>query len=209
MFKRSSTMRLFSYIVASDTGFAPNPYHHICTLACCKPKVRRVARVGDLVIGLSGKKYGNKLIYAMQVTETPSFEEYWQNPKYLSKRSSQLDETSVRGDNIYEKLPSGLWKQNPAVHPNRKHGGDMDLDLGLDETNTKDPRNKVLVSDRFVYYGREPITLPEPILSKVVVGWGHRSRFEPSFIEEVMDFIEGNNQWGLISPPGSLKQSSI
>ena len=31
-------MRLHSYVVARDYGFAPNPFLGVCTLATCKPK---------------------------------------------------------------------------------------------------------------------------------------------------------------------------
>ena len=31
-------MTLYSYIVKHDNGFAPNPFHGFCTLACCKPE---------------------------------------------------------------------------------------------------------------------------------------------------------------------------
>ena len=37
-------MTLYSYTVAADTGFAPNPFHGFCTLACCKPGIRRTAQ---------------------------------------------------------------------------------------------------------------------------------------------------------------------
>ena len=40
-------MRVFSYIVTHDTGYAPNPFHGFLTLACCKPLIRRTAEVGD------------------------------------------------------------------------------------------------------------------------------------------------------------------
>lgn len=33
--------RLYAYIMTYDTGFAPNPFFGICTLACCKPKMRQ------------------------------------------------------------------------------------------------------------------------------------------------------------------------
>lgn len=31
---------LYSYIMTCDTGFAPNPFNNICTLACCKSSMR-------------------------------------------------------------------------------------------------------------------------------------------------------------------------
>ena len=46
-------MTLYSYIVTTDSGFAPNPFHGYLTLACCKPMIRRTVQVGDVVVGLS------------------------------------------------------------------------------------------------------------------------------------------------------------
>ena len=49
----SRAMRVFSYVVMHDSGFAPNPFHGHCTLACCKPKIRSQAKAGDIVVGLT------------------------------------------------------------------------------------------------------------------------------------------------------------
>lgn len=46
-------MKGYSYIVARDYGFAPNPFYGICTLATCKPIIRKHCEVGDYVIGLT------------------------------------------------------------------------------------------------------------------------------------------------------------
>lgn len=64
-------MKLYTYIVASDTGFAPHPFDNYLSLACCKPVIRRTARIKDWIIGLgSVNNVGNeKIIYAMEVTE--------------------------------------------------------------------------------------------------------------------------------------------
>ena len=40
---RRTKMKVFSYVVMSDSGFAPNPFHGTCTLACCKAQIRRSA----------------------------------------------------------------------------------------------------------------------------------------------------------------------
>ncbi len=59
-------MRLVSYILTSDTGFAPNPFFRYCTLACCKPQIRRSAEPGDWIVGISRKADGNRIVYAMR-----------------------------------------------------------------------------------------------------------------------------------------------
>ena len=45
------TPRLFSYTIPIDDGAAPNPFHGMCTLAICKPGIRRVAKKGDWIAG--------------------------------------------------------------------------------------------------------------------------------------------------------------
>ena len=61
--------KLYSYVLREDTGFAPNPYHGFCTLACCKGPIRMRAEVGDWIIGTGsdarGKWRGNYISYAM------------------------------------------------------------------------------------------------------------------------------------------------
>src|SRR5262249_55154673 len=42
---------LFSYCIPYDFGSAPNPFWGLCTLAICKPDIRRTANVGDWVVG--------------------------------------------------------------------------------------------------------------------------------------------------------------
>ena len=62
-------MNVYSYILASDTGFAPNPFWGYCTLACCKPIIRRNASVGDWIVGLMPKHLDHRIAYAMKVSE--------------------------------------------------------------------------------------------------------------------------------------------
>ena len=48
-------MRVFSYVGASDSGFAPNPFHGTCTLASCKPQIRRSVKSVDLIVAMSSR----------------------------------------------------------------------------------------------------------------------------------------------------------
>ena len=48
-------MKLFSYIITHDIGFAPNPFFGYCTLANCKPVIRRTSKIGDWIVGISAK----------------------------------------------------------------------------------------------------------------------------------------------------------
>ena len=69
------------------SGFAPNPFGHFCTLACCKPLIRKHAAIGGWVVGTGSKRTvgSDKLVYAMKVTENVSFNKYAQDPRFQYK----------------------------------------------------------------------------------------------------------------------------
>jgi hypothetical protein len=76
-------VKLHSYVVARDYGFAPNPFFGVCTLATCKPGIRKVAQIGDWVVGTGSKKRkrDKRIVYAMRVTGAITFSQYWTDPR--------------------------------------------------------------------------------------------------------------------------------
>lgn len=112
-------MRLFSYVVARDYGFAPNPFHGLCTLATCKPGIRRHAMPGDWIVGTGSKRRNRRgfLVFVMQVSETVTFNEYWRGPSFRHKRP-QLGGSRKQafGDNIYMRDEEGRWLQENSHH---------------------------------------------------------------------------------------------
>ena len=82
-------MRLFSYVVSRDYGFAPNPFYGTCTLATCKPEIRRTARAGDWIIGTGSKMQGREdhLVYVMKVAEKRTFSEYWADDRFSDEEA--------------------------------------------------------------------------------------------------------------------------
>lgn len=62
-------MRVHSYVIDHDLGFAPNPFHRVCTLSACKPLIRRHASLGDYVAGTGSIPNGlkDRLVYWMRV----------------------------------------------------------------------------------------------------------------------------------------------
>lgn len=78
-------INLFSYVLAADSGFAPTPFWGCCTLACCKPAIRRVGDVGDLIVGLTPKAKGNRVVYIMRVADKLTFAEYWDHPGFHAR----------------------------------------------------------------------------------------------------------------------------
>jgi hypothetical protein len=140
-------VRIYSYIVTGDSGFSPNPFHGMCTLACCKPRIRKSAQVGDVIVGLTRR--GERVIYAMKVARVVGFADYWQDGQYARKRPAMDSPRAVdrRGDNIYEPTGTGDFRQLRSRHSNRDGSENPKAkcrDLG---------GLKVLVAVRFAYFG--------------------------------------------------------
>ncbi len=187
------TIRLYSYVVRSDTGFAPNPFWGYCTLACCKPGIRRNARVGDWIVG-TGSKYNvgqNRLIYAMKVTEKITFEQYSRDSRFKSKipRCGLVEE---RGDNIYYKK-NGEWKQRYSYH-NKE---DMDHDLG---------EIHVLISEHYFYFGRNAVPIPSRFRQIIKKGPGYKCNFNDGIVDGFLAWLENNYKTGVHGDPYDFKQ---
>ncbi len=145
--------RIHSYVVRYDSGFAPNPFYSYCTLATCKPGIRKSANIGDWVVGSgSGDRSVRRrgcLVYAMRVTETMPFDEYDQDPRFEVKKPFRNGSRKQScGDNIYFRAAAGVaWQQRDSFHsrpdgsPNPDH---VARDTGV---------NRVLISNDFVYFG--------------------------------------------------------
>ena len=153
-------MKLFSYVVARDYGFAPNPFFGICTLATCKPRIRKTASMGDWIVGTGSKSKGRQrcLVFVMRVTEAITFNEYWENEQYRQKKPNLSGSMKqAYGDNIYFKVTTGQWLQQDSHHsllngmPN-KHNIKNDTQT-----------DRVLLSTKYAYWGGSGPEIPKQI----------------------------------------------
>lgn len=136
-------MRLCSYVVMCDTGFAPNPFWGLCTLAACTPNHQSLQlERGDWLLGNSSAKEGHQLIYAMRVSEVLDFDQYYRDPRFEMKKASAVDWEHRCGDNIYLRDSDGQWKQGTAFF----HTSPKEI-----QQDTRYPR--VFISDHFFYFG--------------------------------------------------------
>ena len=156
---------LHSYVVRYDSGFAPNPFYGYCTLATCKPDIRRAAQVGDWILGsgsdAKGVRLGRRLVYAMQVTEAMTFASYNSDVRFERKKPFRNGSRKQScGDNIYFKANgSNAWSQRDSFHSNSdgtKHGEHVRIDTAVD---------RVLISDDFVYFGSAGPEIPGEIVN--------------------------------------------
>jgi hypothetical protein len=150
-------MRLYSYKITRDFGFAPNPFHGILTLATCKPGIRKGAVAGDIVVGCGSASNGlvGRAIFVARVSGKCSFQQYWDDPRFEPKKPYFGGSVSRGyGDNIYHRAAGGEWLQERSHH-SLEDGGINAANLIRDTS-----ADHVLWSTEFVYYGHAAIPIP-------------------------------------------------
>lgn len=124
-------MRVHTYVIATDAGSAPNYDSPFVTLAVCKPRIRRKAHVGDLVMAFAGKQVNpiepHSVVWTGIVAEKMSFADYWSDRRFTGKKPNR----STHPDNFYRPADGGLlWVENDIHGPeatNHDTGGQFVL----------------------------------------------------------------------------------
>lgn len=156
---------VYMYVVDRDFGFAPNPFHGVCTLACCKYGIRSTAKVGDWVFGMGGGrlKATGRCVFGMRITKTMTFDEYWADPDFLVKQPLRNGSRAMMvGDNIYSRPNAEAPWHQANSHHSYPDGSPNPSNI---ETDTR--ANKVLLSEHFIYFGSAAEEVPEGVLTEV------------------------------------------
>lgn len=215
-------MTIFAYVVEHDIGFAPNPFFGYCTLAACKPKIRNSANEGDWVVGVGGLEdvknnpRRGRLVYAMEVEKKITFNQYWEDVRFLAKRPVMNGSLiQANGDNVYRKAGDG-FVQVPCRHTH----SNPSITAEHIERDTKNA-DAVLVSSRFVYLGDQAIDIPEHLmdgegrhlsLDKRGTPSGkhypRERRFDvPALQAALVDWLESLDSWGCQGDPYEWSKS--
>jgi hypothetical protein len=189
-------MRLFSYCIPIDDGAAPNPFWNVCTLAICKPVIRRTAEEGDWIAALGSKEvngvnYSGKLVYAMKITRKMSLRKYHSYCKMMVPEKipdiKHLEYQRRVGDCIYDFDQHSDGHLLPSVHSEDNRATDL---RGMN----------ALLSEHFYYFGKNAIELPDKFKLLVRQGQGHQSiKNQPiknEFIQWLEDGFEKNTIYG-------------
>jgi hypothetical protein len=172
---------LYSYCIPYDEGAAPNPFWGVCTLAICKPGIRRNAEVGDWVVGTGTTQYDfqNKVVYAMEVMQVLSmkkYDDFCRNklPQKIPNWGSDTYKERV-GDCIYD------YCSNPPLMRKGVHDeGNRIRDLSGEN---------VLLSEHFYYFGDTPKMLPDHLLPIVRQGQGFKSKMNKKYFHDFVTWI--------------------
>lgn len=191
-------MRLFSYVIPRDYGFAPNPFFNICTLATCKPKIRSRARNGDWIAGFGGKNTSiyERLVFCMQVTEKLSFDEYWDDKRFEKKKPDYLKSLMYYyGDNIYHHdNDTGKWLQEDSHHSSANGINYKNL---IKDTSA----DAVLVSLKYWYFGSNACYLPPEFRQLIAHGRGYQIKEDTVIIEQLIEWLTSNYHQGINGRP--------
>lgn len=157
-------MDVFSYVITHDSGFAPNPFGGILSLATCKPQIRKTAKISDYIVGTGSKSaVGNgRLVFAGQISEILDIAEYGKSTNFEFKvPQGRGIWWKKHGDNIYY-LKNSAWIQRRNIHHGPKH---MKHDLsGMN----------VLLCHDYWYFGDSAIAIPDHLVQIVKKGPGHK-----------------------------------
>lgn len=193
-------MKCFSYVVARDYGFAPNPFGPYCTLATCKPDIRNRASVGDLIVGSSSRGHSvtKSLVYVMLVDEKIDFKQYSTDARFRYKKpilNGSLKK--MYGDNIYYfDSTQDEWVQLDSHHSN------ADGSENLHNKNRDLKSEYVLISHHFWYFGRNHLVLPNEFMSIHHKGRGYKSKcFTEEFLTSFLVWLESNAPKGYRGNP--------
>ena len=151
-------MRVHTYVIATDAGSAPNYDPPAVTLAVCKPRIRKKAKVGDLVLAFAGSAVNpiscHSVVWAGIASEVLTFTEYWSDRRFASKKPDRTDVP----DNFYKPTRNGgfAWQPNPVHGPEA-----IDRDTG---------GLNVLVFDHAWRFGAFGHLLPEDFGLRMIVG---------------------------------------
>ena len=191
---------LFSYVVRWDHGFAPNPFHGVCSLATCKPGIRKKAMVGDWVLGTGPSKrgYADRAVFLMQVNEIITFDAYWRDPAYARKRPVLNGSFKVRfGDNIYHReQPDGHWIQSDSRHS--QDGALANLNNLKRDTATTD---KVLLSRNFTYWGDRAPVIPTRFMKFCIGRPNYAYDYSENDVADFLAWARALNEKGLVGSP--------
>lgn len=194
---------MHSYIVARDYGFAPNPFYGFCTLATCKPKIRASAQVDDWIVGMGSKMQNRegRIVYAMRVSETISFTDYWQDERFNNKKPNMRgSKKQAFGDNIYHRdTKTGGWHQEDSHH-SLSDGNPNENNI------THDTQvNRVLISGDYVYWGGNGPPVPKRFRNfqgfDLCGGRGHQNCFPEAMITQFVAWLGTRGERGFCGVP--------
>ena len=208
---------LYGYKMIHDTGFAPNPYHGVLTLATCKPRIRKYTKEGYWISGWTSnevfdKEYkkhyfsddNQKLIYLANVKKVITFDEYWNEKEKVYSLKKQPTKSIEGGKECFKSCGNTIVTKNNDISfcGDNIYEPDANEPSGFKQhENPHHGKNEhardlsgehVLVCEEFYYFGVENAI---PVKKNIVV---HRwNKFPTDEGLEIIEYVTKNYSTGL------------
>jgi hypothetical protein len=160
-------MKICTYTVMTDKGFAPNPFFDYCKLAACTPNHMN-ARLfkGDIIVGFFTDRHTPYLLYWMEISEVLNYDDYFNDSRFQIKKPNLEGSSEFKcGDNIYFRDNKGNWKQIPTLFHSDNFAFSQDTRYSV-----------VFIGNVFSYFGQnaycEGNSLPKKLSQVLIKGQG-------------------------------------
>jgi hypothetical protein len=171
--KVSGEPDIYVYKIVVDSGGAPCVSNNVLSLAICKPKIRKTAGKGSVVLGFGGKEYEERLIYVARVTRK------LEGPAYYRQRK-------------YARRPDCIYRAENG-RPVRKHSARYHVksDQRKKDVGRRFERAYVLLSKDFRYLGKrgtDDYKKRYPKITRLIddLTQGHRRHHSATLRKELM-----------------------
>ena len=197
---------LYSYMLRYDCGLSPNPFFDVCTLAVCKPGIRKAASVGDWVVGTGSKNakledrkrdFSGRVVCAMKITDKMTLEEYDEfcrkdlEGKIPERRSK--DYRKKVGDCIYDYSEGG---EQPLQRKGVHNESNIKTDLSGEN---------VLLSSEFYYFGENPKIMPHYLRAIIPGNKGFKVCKAATLINRFEQWLEDKFEANKLSDEPQMK----
>jgi hypothetical protein len=192
-------MRLCSHVITNDTGLAPNPFHGYCTSALCTPShMNAKLKEGEWIVGISPKRDGNRLVYAMRISQVLSMNQYFHDEQFGCKKPKADGTISQQcGDNIYYQVDDCQWKRLPSRFHNSRKAFLKDVGNNL-------AGRPVFISEHFYYFGRLREAIPAEFAGVVCDRQGIRYKSN-DIAGNFVRWLEAKHKPGILATPLNQK----
>ena len=146
--------------------------------------------MGDWVAGFGGANtaISHKMGFLMRVDEICTFDEYWEDPRFLVKRPRfDGNYQQCYGDNIYHHIGNEWMQEN-------SHHSYVD---GINQNNLlHDTRiDRVLLSFYYWYFGENAIELPEEFAEAIAAGRPYK-KLPDNICANIVDWVGCHYEMG-------------
>ena len=213
---------VYGYKMTHDTGFAPNPFHGMLTLATCKPRIRKCAKEGYWISGWTSnevydkeyKKHNfsddtQKLIYLAKVKKEITFKEYWEGKDYSLKK--QPEKTDEGGKECFKSCGNSIVVKNDDISFCGDNIYEPDANASFGFKQHENPHHNkqnqehdlsgkyVLVCEEFYYFGVEN-AIPKNVIindKNFVVPRCKKIKLDDPIAKQIIDFVTKNYSSGI------------